>query len=216
MTVEDASKWMEKGVVIVDHNTTYIDEGVVIGDGTTIYPNVSIRGRVRVGQNNIVDSNTVVIDCEIGNNNKILSSYLIDSVIGDNNLIGPFAHMRQNATLGNNNKLGNYVEVKDSIIGNNNSISHLSYVGNCEMSDNVNFSGGAITANFNLIKREYNKTIIKDNAIIGANAILVAPVTINKKAFIAAGSVITDDVGERELAIARSRQQIKKEYIKEE
>lgn len=215
MTLEEASKWMEKGVVIVDHNTTYIDEDVIVGDGTTIYPNVSIRGITRIGKNNIIDSNTVICDCKIGDNNKILSSYLTDSKMGNDNFIGPFAHMRQNAILGNNNKLGNYVEVKDSIIGNNNFFSHLSYIGNSEVSDDVNFSGGAITANFDLIKREYKKTIIKEGAIIGSNSVLVAPITINKKAFVAAGSVITDNVLERELAIARARQQVIKDYIKE-
>ena len=215
MTLEEASKWMEKGVVIVDHNTSYIDEDVEIGDGTTIYPNVSIRGKSRIGKNNIIDSSSVICDCEIGDNNKILSSYLTDSKIGNDNFIGPFAHMRQNACLGNGNKLGNYVEIKDSVIGNNNFFSHLSYVGNSEISNGVNFSGGAITANFDLVKQEYKKTVIKDGAIIGANSILVAPITINRKAFVAAGSVITDDVGERELAIARPRQQVKKDYIKE-
>ena len=215
MTLEEASKWMEKGIVIVDHNTSYIDEDVLIGDGTTIYPNVSIRGKSRIGKNNIIDSNTVIVDCEIGDDNKILSSYLTDSKIGNNNFVGPFAHMRQNANVGNNNKVGNYVEIKDSVIGNNNFLNHLSYIGNSEIGTDVNFSGGAITANFDLIKREYKKTVIKDGAIIGANSILVAPITINRKAFVAAGSVITDDVGERELAIARKRQEIKKDYIKE-
>lgn len=215
MTLEEARKWMDKGVVIVDHNTSYIDENVIIGDGTTIYPNVSIRGKSVIGKNNIIDSSTVIADCEIGDGNKILSSYLTDSKIGNNNFIGPFAHMRENAVLGNNNKLGNYVEVKDSLIGNNNFFSHLSYVGNSEIGNEVNFSGGAITANFDLVKKEYKKTIIKDGAIIGSNSILVAPITINRKAFVAAGSVITDDVGERELAIARKRQEIKKNYIKE-
>lgn len=215
MTFEEASKWMEKGVVIVDYSTSYIDEDVLIGNGTIIYPNVSIRGKSRIGRNNIIDSNTIIVDCEIGDDNKILSSYLSDSKIGNNNFVGPFAHMRQNANIGNNNKVGNYVEIKDSVIGNNNFLNHLSYIGNSEIGTGVNFSGGAITANFDLIKREYKKTIIKDGAIIGANSILVAPITINRKAFVAAGSVITDDVGERELAIARKRQEVKKDYIKE-
>lgn len=215
MTLNEASKWMEKGVVIVDHNTTYIDEDVVIGDGTTIYPNVSIRGKSIIGKNNIIDSNTVIADCIIGNDNKILSSYLTDTTIGNNNFVGPFAHTRENVVLGDNNKIGNYVEIKATNIGNGNFFSHLSYVGNSEITNGVNFSGGAITANFDLVKREYKKTIIKDDAIIGANSILVAPITINRKAFVAAGSVITDDVGERELAIARKRQEIKKDYIKE-
>lgn len=215
MTLNEASKWMEKGVVIVDHNTTYIDEDVVIGDGTTIYPNVSIRGKSIIGKNNIIDSNTVIADCTIGNDNKILSSYLTDTTIGNNNFVGPFAHTRENVVLGDNNKIGNYVEIKATTIGNGNFFSHLSYVGNSEITNGVNFSGGAITANFDLVKREYKKTIIKEDAIIGANSILVAPITINRKAFVAAGSVITDDVGERELAIARKRQEIKKDYIKE-
>ena len=215
MTLEEASKWMEKGVVIVDHNTTYIDEDVKIGDGTTIYPNVSIRGKSVIGKNNIIDSNTVLADCTIGDNNKILSSYLTDTTIGNNNFIGPFAHTREEVILGDNNKIGNYVEIKATTIGNSNFFSHLSYVGNSEITNGVNFIGGAITANFDLINKQYKKTVIKDDAIIGANSILVAPITINKKAFVAAGSVITDDVGERELAIARKRQEIKKDYIKE-
>ena len=215
MTLNEASKWMEKGVVIVDHNTTYIDEDVVIGDGTTIYPNVSIRGKSVIGKNNIIDSNTVIADCTIGDNNKILSSYMTDTTIGNNNFVGPFAHTRENVVLGDNNKIGNYVEIKATTIGNSNFFSHLSYVGNSEITNGVNFSGGAITANFDLVKKEYKKTIIKDDAIIGANSILVAPITINRKAFVAAGSVITEDVGERELAIARKRQEIKKDYIKE-
>ena len=215
MTLEEASKWMEKGVVIVDHNTTYIDEDVKIGDGTTIYPNVSIRGKSVIGKNNIIDSNTVLADCTIGDNNKILSSYLTDTTIGNNNFIGPFAHTREEVILGDNNKIGNYVEIKATTIGNSNFFSHLSYVGNSEITNGVNFSGGAITANFDLINKQYKKTVIKDDAIIGANSILVAPITINKKAFVAAGSVITDDVGERELAIARKRQEIIKDYIKE-
>ena len=215
MTLEEASKWMEKGVVIVDHNTTYIDEDVKIGDGTTIYPNVSIRGKSVIGKNNIIDSNTVLADCTIGDNNKILSSYLTDTTMGNNNFIGPFAHTREEVILGDNNKIGNYVEIKATTIGNSNFFSHLSYVGNSEITNGVNFSGGAITANFDLINKQYKKTVIKDDAIIGANSILVAPITINKKAFVAAGSVITDDVGERELAIARKRQEIKKDYIKE-
>ena len=215
MTLKEASKWMENGVVIVDHNTSYIDEDVVIGDGTVIYPNVSIRGKTVIGCNNIIDSNTVIIDCMIGDNNKILSSYLSDSVIGDDNAVGPFTHMRQQARLGNNNRVGNYVEVKDSVIGNNNSFCHLSYVGNSEIGNGINFSAGAITANYDWIKKIKKKTVIEDDVMIGANAVLVAPIKICKKAFVAAGSVITDDVGERELAIARERQVIKKEYIKE-
>ena len=173
MTLNEASKWMEKGVVIVDHNTTYIDEDVVIGDGTTIYPNVSIRGKSIIGKNNIIDSNTVIADCIIGNDNNILSSYLTDTTIGNNNFVGPFAHTRENVVLGDNNKIGNYVEIKATTIGNGNFFSHLSYVGNSEITNGVNFSGGAITANFDLVKREYKKTIIKDAEIVLIGSVIM-------------------------------------------
>ena len=215
MTLEEASKWMEKGVVIVDHNTSYIDEDVEIGDGTTIYPNVSIRGKSRIGKNNIIDSNTVICDCEIGNNNKILSSYLTDTKMGNENRVGPFTHLRDGVVLGNNNRVGNFVEMKMDVIGDNNNFSHLAYIGDSEIGSGINFSAGAITANYDAVNKVKNKTIIEDGVVIGANSVLVAPVKINKKAFVAAGSVITDNVGERELAIARSRQQVKKDYIKE-
>ena len=215
MTLDEAKKWMERGVVIVDHNTTYLDEEVVIKDGTTIYPNVSIRGNSIIGESNIIDSNSVIIDSIIGDNNKIFSSYISDTKIGDNNYIGPFAHMRDGVELGNNNKVGNFVEVKDSVIGNNNFFSHLSYVGDSEIGNGINFSAGAITANFDWITKERKKTVIEDDVMVGANSVLVAPITLNKKAFVAAGSVIDKDVEKGALAIARPRPEIKKNYIKE-
>lgn len=215
MTLQEASRWMEMGVGIVDHNTVYIDEDAIIGDGTTIYPNVSIRGKTRIGKNNIIDSNTVIIDCQIGDYNKILSSYINNSSIGDNNMIGPFTHFRDSVEIGNSNKVGNFVEMKGNVIGDNNCFKHLSYVGNAEVKNNVNFGAGSITANYDSVKHLKYKTIIEDEVAIGCNAVLVAPVTINKKAFVAAGSVITKDVEERGLAIARCRQEIKKNYIKE-
>lgn len=215
MTLDEAKKWMEKGVIIVDQNTTYIDEDVLVGDGTTIYPNVSIRGKSVIGKNNIIDSNTVLIDVEIGDDNKILSSYINASKIGNNNKIGPFTHFREKVEIGNNNVVGNFVEMKGDVIGNNNNFKHLSYVGNAEVKNNVNFGAGSITANYDSIKHIKHKTVVEDGASIGSNVVLVAPVTINKKGFIAAGSVITKDVGERDLAIARCRQENKKEYIKE-
>ncbi len=216
MTLEEAKKWMEKGVVIVDHNTTYIDEKVVIGDGTVIYPNVSIRGETTIGKNNTIDSNSVIIDCSIGSDNKIISSYISDVKMGNGNNVGPYSHMRNGVEIGNNNRVGNYVEIKNSVIGNNNAISHLSYIGDTEMGNEVNFSAGAITANYDWINKKHKRTTIKDKVMVGANSVLVAPITINKKSFVAAGSVITENVEEGDLAIARVRQEIKKNYIRED
>lgn len=216
MSLEEAKKWLEKGVVIVDHNTTYIDENVMIGDGTTIYPNVTIRGLSSIGENNVIDSNTIIIDSQIGNDNGILSSYIKDAIIGNNNSIGPFCHIREKSKIENDNQIGNFVEIKNSVIGNHNSFKHLSYTGDSDIGNDVNFSAGAIIANYDLIKKIKNRTVIKDGAMIGANAVLVAPLTINRKAVVAAGSVMTSDVEEKALGIARIRQEIKKNYVKED
>ena len=201
---------------IKDKNTTYIDDEVIIGEGTIIYPNVTIRGKTIIGRNNIIESNTTIMDCVIGDNNLIISSYLKETNIGNNNSIGPFSHTRNNTVIGNNNKVGNFVELKQSTIKDNNKISHLSYIGNTKMENNVNFSGGAITANFDWRTKEHNNIYIGSNVLIGINSVLVAPIKISKNSFIAAGSVISKDVNEGELAIARAREERKENYIKGE
>lgn len=216
MKLEDAKKLLEKDIIIVDPSTTYIDEGVIVEEKTTIYPNVSIRGNTKIGKNNIIDSNTVIIDSIIGNNNKILSSYISDTKIGNNNNIGPFAHLRNDTNLGDNNRVGNYVEIKETNIGNNNAFSHLSYIGNTKVGNGINFSAGAITANYDWITKKHKTTVIEDEVMVGANSVLVAPLTLKKKAFVAAGSVITKDVPEKALAIARNREELKENYIRED
>lgn len=201
---------------IKDKNTTYIDDEVIIGEGTIIYPNVTIRGKTIIGRNNIIESNTTIMDCVIGDNNLIISSYLKETNIGNNNSIGPFSHTRNNTVIGNNNKVGNFVELKQSTIKDNNKISHLSYIGNTEIENNVNFSGGAIIANFDWRTKEHNNTYIGSNVLVGINSVLIAPIKISKNSFIAAGSVISKDVNEGELAIARAREERKENYIKGE
>lgn len=205
---------IEKGINIIDINNTYIDEEVVIESGTTIYPNVSIRGKSYIGKNNIIDMNTIIINSKIGTNNHIISSYISDSTIGNENIIGPFANIRENSNIHNKVLIGNFVEVKNSDINDETYSKHLSYIGDSFIGNNVNIGAGTIFANFNSITKEKNSSTVEDNVSIGANAVLISPVTLKKSSIVAAGSVITEDVEEYALGIARNRQINKQNYNK--
>ena len=209
-------KFIKKGVSIIDINNTYIDDNVQIDVGTVIYPNVSIRGDSIIGKNNIIDMNSVIIESNIGDNNHIRSSYIENSTIENNNEIGPFSHIRNDSFIHNNITIGNFVEIKKSNIHDGTKSKHLSYLGDAEIFENVNIGAGVITANLNGKSKIKNKTLISDNVYVGANSVLIAPVTLNKNSIIAAGSIITKDVGEYDLAIARNRQINKSNYNKKE
>jgi len=187
---------MENGVTIVDPFNTYIGPDVKILEGTTIYPNSIIEGSVRIGK-----------DC------VIKSSYITNSVIGDRVTIGPFAHIRMKSELGNDIRLGNFVEVKKSKLDDGTKSAHLTYLGDSEIGKKVNIGCGTITVNYDG-KSKY-KTIIEDGAFIGSNVNLIAPIKVGKNSVIAAGSTIKKDVPEDSLAIAREREIIKKDYYKE-
>ena len=156
----------------------------------------------------IVDPKTTFISPEttIGADTLILPNVYISgkNTIGKNCKIGPFAHIRDGATIGNNVRIGNFVEIKKSIIKDNTNVSHLSYIGDSELGSKVNIGAGTITANYNPISKVKSRTIIKDGANTGSNSVLVAPVTVNEMASVAAGSVITKDVEAYSLAITRS------------
>lgn len=207
---------LKKGVNIIDINHTYIDDEVQIEVGTTIYPNVSIRGNSFIGKDNIIDMNSIIIDSKIGNNNHIISSYIENSEVGNNNEIGPFAHLEKQAIVTDDIVIGNFVEVKKSFIGKGTKAKHLTYIGDSKLGNKVNVGAGTIFANYNSKTKEKNSSIVEDNVSIGANSVLVAPVTLKKSSFIAAGSIITKDVEEYALGIARSRQVNKENFNKKE
>lgn len=201
-------------ITIIDKNNTYISDTVKIGDNCVIYPNVFIEGNTIIGENNIIYMNSYVKDSTIGNNNNIYSSYIIDSIIGNNNEIGPFAYIREHNKIGDKNRLGSFIELKENNIGNGNKIPHLSYIGNADVNNNVHIGCGAITVNKKVDSKvgEREKTVILDNSFIGCNVNLLAPVTLGNNSVVAAGSTITEDVPENALAIARNRQTIKEDY----
>ena len=166
----------------------------------------------------IVDPDTTYISPEttIGADTIILPNVYITgkNTIGKNCKIGPFSHVRDGAIIGNNVRIGNFVEIKKSVIKDNTNVSHLSYIGDSELGSHVNIGAGTITANYNPISKIKSKTIIKDGANTGSNSVLVAPVTINEMASIAAGSIITKDVEAYSLAITRSPLKIFSNWVK--
>ncbi|MGI6175511.1 MAG: bifunctional UDP-N-acetylglucosamine diphosphorylase/glucosamine-1-phosphate N-acetyltransferase GlmU [Christensenellales bacterium] len=194
----------ENGVGIQDVNTAYIDDGVTIGADTLIQPNVTIKGDTKIGCDCVIGTGSVIEDCIIGDGVAIRSSELEQSVVGDGVKIGPFAHLRPNSDIGAHCKLGNFVEIKNSRLGEDSKVSHLTYVGDSDVGRGVNIGCGVVFVNYDGCQKA--RSVVKDNAFIGCNTNLVSPVTVGEGAYIAAGSTITEDVPNAALAIARARQ----------
>ncbi|GGI18385.1 bifunctional UDP-N-acetylglucosamine diphosphorylase/glucosamine-1-phosphate N-acetyltransferase GlmU [Gottfriedia solisilvae] len=205
-------KHMLNGVTIIDPASTYISADTVIGEDTIIYPSTMIYGNSIIGSDCVIGPNTEIIDSEIGNKTSIKQSVVHESKIGDSTTVGPFAHIRPATTLGNEVRIGNFVETKKVTFGNGSKASHLSYIGDAEVGQGVNLGCGSITVNYD--GKNKFKTIIEDNVFVGCNSNLIAPVTVKKGSYIAAGSTITDEVPEDSLAIARARQVNKEGYYK--
>jgi len=205
-------KHMLNGVTIIDPASTYISADAVIGEDTIIYPGTMIYGNSIIGSDCVIGPNTEIIDSEIGHKTSIKQSVVHESKIGDATTVGPFAHIRPATTLGNEVRIGNFVETKKVTFGNGSKASHLSYIGDAEIGQGVNLGCGSITVNYD--GKNKFKTIIEDNVFVGCNSNLIAPVTVKKGSYIAAGSTITDEVPEDSLAIARARQVNKEGYYK--
>lgn len=205
-------KHMLNGVTFEDPDHSYVGPYVEIGQDTVISPGVTILGHTKIGKNNIIGANTYLENMEIGDDNHILSSHLVDSKIGDANQVGPYARFRGHVEVHHHTKIGNFVELKKTIIKDGSKAAHLSYLGDTTLEENVNVGCGVITANYD----GFNKfeTHVGKNAFLGSNATIIAPVTIEENAFVAAGSTINQDVKKDELAIARVRQENKAGYAR--
>ena len=197
-------KHMYAGVTIIDPDNTYIEDSVIIGRDTIIYPNTYLEDKTIIGRHCTIGPNTRIINSLVRNNVTIETSKVVESVIDDGTNVGPFAYLRPGSNLGKNVKIGDFVEVKKSTIGDNSKSSHLSYIGDAEVGKNVNIGCGVVFVNYDG-KNKY-KTIVGDGAFVGSNSNLIAPVTVEEGGYVAAGSTITDDVKKGDLAIARARQ----------
>lgn len=203
---------MESGVSVLNPESVRIGADVKVGTDTIIYPGTILEGNTEIGENCIIGPNTRIKNCKIGNGTEMNQTVALDSTVGDNTCVGPFAYIRPNSKIGNNIKVGDFVEVKNATIGNGTKIAHLTYVGDADVGKRVNFGCGTVVVNYDGVNK--HRTIIEDDCFIGCNTNLVSPVTVKKGAYTAAGSTVTDEVPEDALAIARSRQVIKEDWVK--
>ena len=202
---------MKNGVTIIDPLATYIDSDVEIGADTVILPGTIINGNTKIGSDCKIGPNSEIKNCQIGDATVIRQSVAYDSQIGSEVNIGPFAHIRPQSDIMDEVKIGNFVEVKKAVFGKGSKASHLSYIGDAEVGSDVNIGCGSITVNYDG-KNKY-LTKIEDGVFIGCNSNLVAPVTVGKGAYVAAGSTITKNVPGEALAVARARQENKENYV---
>ena len=207
-------KFQDKGITILDPRNTYIGNEVKIAKGNVIYPNTFLKGKIKIGAKNVLGPNLYIEGTvTIGTGNNIVFSHITNSTIGNHNQIGPYARLRDNVIIKNNIKVGNFVEIKNSQVGDGTQIAHLSYIGDARIGENVNIGAGTITANYNSSTGKKSKTIIKDGASTGSNSVLVAPVTLNEDSMVAAGSVVTKNVPKNALAITRPKQENKFNWV---
>ncbi|MFD0829582.1 bifunctional UDP-N-acetylglucosamine diphosphorylase/glucosamine-1-phosphate N-acetyltransferase GlmU [Neobacillus sp. M.A.Huq-85] len=202
---------MRNGVTLIDPDNTYIETDVQIGQDTVIYPGTILKGRTIIGSDCQIGPHSEIDTCEIGNGTVIRQSAANKSSIGANVNIGPFAHIRPDSAIQDEVKIGNFVEIKKAVFGKGSKASHLSYIGDAEVGNNVNIGCGSITVNYDG-KNKY-LTKIEDDVFVGCNSNLVAPVTVGKGAYVAAGSTITMDVPGEALSIARAKQVNKENYV---
>ncbi|WP_101772543.1 bifunctional UDP-N-acetylglucosamine diphosphorylase/glucosamine-1-phosphate N-acetyltransferase GlmU [Peptostreptococcus faecalis] len=202
---------MENGVTIIDVDSTYIDKDVEIGNDTVIMPGCMITKKSKIGSSCTIGPDTTIENSTVGDDTTIKKSEILDSEVGSNTKVGPFAYLRPQSQVGNNCKIGDFVEVKKAKIGDGSKASHLSYIGDAEVGKNVNIGCGVVFVNYD--GKNKFKSIVKDNAFIGSNSNLIAPVVIEEDAYIATGSTITDDVPQGNLAIARQRQVLKPGWV---
>lgn len=198
------TKHMDNGVTIIDPNSTYIGCNVEIGSDTIIYPGNVIEGSTIIKEGCTLYPNSRIENSIIESGVTIQNSVILDSKIGKNTTVGPFAYIRPSSNIGQNARIGDFVEIKKSTIGDNTKVSHLTYIGDAEVGSGCNFGCGTVVVNYD--GKEKHKTIIEDNVFIGCNANLVSPVEVKSNSYVAAGSTITKEVPNGALAIARARQ----------
>jgi bifunctional UDP-N-acetylglucosamine pyrophosphorylase / glucosamine-1-phosphate N-acetyltransferase len=185
---------MQSGVTIVDPETTYIEPEVQIEPDVVIQPGCHLRGQTRIGGDCEIGPNTYLVDSQIGDGSRIWFSVVEGAVVGERVSIGPFSHLRPGAVIEDDVSLGNYAEVKGSRIGAQSQMHHFSYVGDADIGERVNIGAGTITVNYNSETRTKSRTVVGDDASIGSDTMLVAPVDIGPGAMTAAGSVVTHDI----------------------
>lgn len=202
--------------IIKDKKSVFIDKTVKIGKNVVIYENNRIEGETVIGDGVVILPNCYIKNCIIGKNSTFNYSQAEDATVGENVLVGPFARLRPKSDIRDNAKIGNFVEIKNAVIGEGTKVSHLAYVGDADVGKGCNIGCGAIFVNYN--GRTKNRTFVGDNCFIGSNCNIIAPVKIESDSYICAGTTVTNDVSSDDFVIGRVRQEIKPhrahEYLK--
>lgn len=204
MRVRILNKLMDEGVTIMDPASTFIEGSVKIGRDTVIYPFTWLEGSTEIGEDCEIGPNVRLTNVEVGNGTHLQFVYGHDCKVCDEVTAGPYVHLRPDTVIGNKVKIGNFVEVKNSNVGTGTKLPHLTYIGDSDIGSGVNMGCGCITVNYDGKKK--HRTVIEDNAFVGCNTNLVAPVTVKAGCYIGAGSTITKEVPENSLGIARAKQ----------
>ena len=200
-------KWLLAGVTLINPASITIDETVELQPDVIIEPQTHLRGKTIIQAGSRIGPGSLIENSELGENVTVLYSVVTDSIIQSQTRIGPYAHLRGHAKVGANCRIGNFVELKNTQLGDRTNVSHLSYLGDTTAGSQVNVGAGTITANYDGVKK--HRTIIGDRTKTGSNSVLVAPITVGNDVYIAAGSTVTEDVPDDSLVIARSRQVVK-------
>jgi bifunctional UDP-N-acetylglucosamine pyrophosphorylase/glucosamine-1-phosphate N-acetyltransferase len=204
---------LDQGITLIDASRVDLRGEVSAGKDCSIDVNVILEGKITLGENVTIKSNVILCDVTIGDNSVIEAfSHLSSATVGSNCSIGPYARLREGSEIGNNAKIGNFVETKKTRLGEGAKANHLAYLGDADIGDNANIGAGTITCNYDGTNK--HKTTVGENSFIGTNSSLVAPVNIGKGAYVGAGSVITKDVPDESLAVARGKQVIKEDWVK--
>ena len=198
---EIIKKHIENGVSFVDEYCAYIDESVVIGAGTVIGPCVTLSGETVIGRDCFIGQNTVITNSTIDDNVNIKSSVITDSTVGSGTTVGPFAYLRPNSHIGRDCKVGDFVEVKNSTMGDGAKASHLTYIGDSDVGAKVNLGCGVVFVNYDGTSKY--RSVVEDGAFIGCNSNLISPVNVGDGAYVAAGSTVVEDVEGDALYIGR-------------
>jgi len=203
---------MLSGVSMINPETITIGHNVQIEEGVWIYPNTTITGNTLIKKGAIIGPNSEVVDSIIHERAEIRHSIVLESEVGHDTTVGPFAHLRGHAVIGAHNRIGNFVEVKKSTTGEGTKAAHLIYLGDATIGSNVNFGCGSVTVNYDGVKK--HQTVIGDDVFVGCNVNLIAPIKVEDNVFIAAGSTVTEDIPKGAFAIARNKQINKEDYSK--
>jgi bifunctional UDP-N-acetylglucosamine pyrophosphorylase / glucosamine-1-phosphate N-acetyltransferase len=203
---------MLAGVTIIDPNNTYIDKTVKIARDVTIYPGCMLEGSTIIDEDCIIGPNSTIVNSILDKNVIVKNSIILDNKIGEATTIGPFAYLRPGNVIGKEVKIGDFVEMKNSNFGDNSKASHLAYIGDADVGENVNLGCGVVFVNYD--GKNKNRSSVEDNCFVGCNVNVVAPVTVKRGSYIAAGTTLTMDVPEDSLSIGRVRQENKEGWMK--